>query len=596
MNETDNKPAKKKSTLLRGKHGVRKRTERTERSELSDAVAQKSKAPTKNTNTQAVDDSLPEQWGWQDKIDTRSAPNNTAAQTPDGREPTRERKGQRLYRAGVRSNRKNNSTNKPESQSHSASSETLAIDAFDDTENEHADTYMDGSIKLQKVLADAGIGSRRDMEELIISGRVSINGMPAHVGQRIIDDDQVRINGKLLQRKKLTPTVPRIVIYHKPAGEIVSHSDPEGRPTVFDKLPFTRKGKWLAIGRLDFNTEGLLILTTSGDIANKMMHPRYGHEREYAVRVLGEVTDAQLKQLTSGVQLEDGLATFSKVEHLGGEGANRWLRVIISEGRNREVRRMFEAIGLTVSRLIRVRFGPVILPSQLKRGKSAEWERPQVLQLMRELGLNSPIVSARNNRNGSNDSDNDGEAVPQDAHLMIAFGVDHNRDAGLTGRENRGDKKGMRPSARGAVGSSRTGMGTGARTLTSRTPSERSTGRTAGARNPRAAGIAGATGGARTNTGARGTNARGAGAQGQNPRTRATDENASRSNAGRTGNSRGNAARNPGQNRNANTNAEGAPRTERGQNPQRKNRSQMSDASARPVRPSTRGGRRNNQG
>lgn len=147
-----------------------------------------------------------------------------------------------------------------------------------------------------------------------------------------------------------------------------------------------------------------------------------------------------------GIQLEDGLATFSKVEHLGGEGANRWLRVIISEGRNREVRRMFEAIGLTVSRLIRVRFGPVILPSQLKRGKSAEWERPQVLQLMRELGLN---ISAGLSRSHRVDSENDGEAVPQDAHLMSAFGVDHNRDAGLTGRETRGDKKGARPTAKG---------------------------------------------------------------------------------------------------------------------------------------------------
>ena len=420
---------------------------------------------------------------------------------------------------------------------------------------------MDGSIKLQKVLADAGIGSRRDMEELIISGRVSINGMPAHVGQRITDEDQVRINGKLLQRKKLTPTVPRIVIYHKPAGEIVSHSDPEGRPTVFDKLPFTRKGKWLAIGRLDFNTEGLLILTTSGDIANKMMHPRYGHEREYAVRVLGEVTDAQLKQLTEGIQLEDGLATFSKVEHLGGEGANRWLRVIISEGRNREVRRMFEAIGLTVSRLIRVRFGPVILPSQLKRGKSAEWERPQVLQLMRELGLN---ISAGLSRSHRVDSENDGEAVPQDAHLMSAFGVDHNRDAGLTGRETRGDKKGARPTAKGQGAR----MG-GARTLTSRTPSDRSTGgRAVGARNSSGSG-------------------RGAG-------TRGINEPTLRTNVGRTSNPRANGSRKQGQSR-APIGSEGSAHAERGQNTQHKSRSHTGQAATRPARPSSRGTRRHNQ-
>ncbi|MBS1175547.1 MAG: rluB [Burkholderiaceae bacterium] len=553
MSEIEHKPAKKKSTLLRGKHGVRKRTERPTH---SGTVAEHAKASTKNTSPRTIDDSLPEQWGWQDKPQTHSVPS-----TGDASKAPRERKGQRLYRAGVRSNRKNN-TQKPTSQNFGEPTEALAIDAFDDVANEHADTYMDGSIKLQKVLADAGIGSRRDMEELIISGRVSINGMPAHVGQRITDDDQVRINGKLLQRKKLTPTVPRIVIYHKPAGEIVSHSDPEGRPTVFDKLPFTRKGKWLAVGRLDFNTEGLLILTTSGDIANKMMHPRYGHEREYAVRVLGEVTDAQLKQLTEGIQLEDGLATFSKVEHLGGEGANRWLRVIISEGRNREVRRMFEAIGLTVSRLIRVRFGPVILPSQLKRGKSAEWERPQVLQLMRELGLN---ISAGLSRSHRVDSENDGEAVPQDAHLMSAFGVDHNRDAGLTGRETRGDKKGARPITKGQGAR----MGTGARTLTSRTPGDRSTGgRAAGTRNSGGSG--------------RGTGTRGMG------------ESTPRTNAGRTSNPRANGSRKQNQNRaSMPMGTEGASHAERGQNTQRKSRSQVGHAGARPARPSSRGTRRN---
>lgn len=573
MSEIEHKPAKKKSTLLRGKHGVRKRTEHPEPSGM---VAEKAKTTTKKATPHLADDSLPEQWGWQDKEAPRSAP---STQTPSN-EPTRERKGQRLYRAGVRSNRKNN-TQKPTSPNFGEPTEVLAIDAFDDATNEHADTYMDGSIKLQKVLADAGIGSRRDMEELIISGRVSINGMPAHVGQRITDDDQVRINGKLLQRKKLTPTVPRIVIYHKPAGEIVSHSDPEGRPTVFDKLPFTRKGKWLAVGRLDFNTEGLLILTTSGDIANKMMHPRYGHEREYAVRVLGEVTDAQLKQLTEGIQLEDGLATFSKVEHLGGEGANRWLRVIISEGRNREVRRMFEAIGLTVSRLIRVRFGPVILPSQLKRGKSAEWERPQVLQLMRELGLN---ISAGLSRSHRVDSENDGEAVPQDAHLMSAFGVDHNRDAGLTGRENRGDKKGARAPAKrqGArMGVDTPRMG-GARTLTSRTPSDRGTGgRAAGARNSSGSG--------------RGAGARGARLQGEsNPNARGMGESTPRTNAGRTSNPRANSSRKQGQNR-APIGSEGATHEERGQNTQRKSRSQTGQVATRPARPSSRGTRRHNQ-
>ena len=414
MSETEHKPAKKKSTLLRGKHGVRKRNQRPAAAET--VAASRIEAPV------TQDESLPEQWGWQEKNETAKSG----------------RTGQRLYRAGVRSSRKqnqqqatqHNAGKKPQGSSRS-SAEMQDGEDYTDADHEHSEIDLDGTIKLQKVLADAGIGSRRDMEELIISGRVSVNGMPAHVGQRITDDDQVRINGKLLQRKKLTPTVPRIVIYHKPAGEIVSHSDPEGRPTVFDRLPFTRKGKWLAVGRLDFNTEGLLILTTSGDIANRMMHPRYGHEREYAVRVLGEVTDAQLHQLKNGIELEDGLASFSVVEHLGGEGANRWLRVVISEGRNREVRRMFEAIGLTVSRLIRVRFGPIVLPSQLKRGRFAEWERPQVLQLMRELGVKTTATQR------SHSSHNEGQSVPQDAHLMSAFGVAHNPNTGLTGREAR---------------------------------------------------------------------------------------------------------------------------------------------------------------
>ena len=545
MSDTEHKPAKKKSTLLRGKHGVRKRTQRAT---SADATAQTTpnRTPERASESQPHDDSLPEQWGWQEKSES-----NKPART-----------GQRLYRAGVRSARKQNQhTGKAVGVTDTVSAvEDEAFGAIEH-EHEHSEVDLDGTVKLQKVLADAGIGSRRDMEELIISGRVSVNGMPAHVGQRITDDDQVRINGKLLQRKKLTPTVPRIVIYHKPAGEIVSHSDPEGRPTVFDKLPFTRKGKWLAVGRLDFNTEGLLILTTSGDIANKMMHPRYGHEREYAVRVLGEVTDAQLKQLTEGIQLEDGLATFSKVEHLGGEGANRWLRVIISEGRNREVRRMFEAIGLTVSRLIRVRFGPVILPSQLKRGKSAEWERPQVLQLMRELGLN---ISAGLSRSYRLDNENDGEAVPQDAHLMSAFGVDHNRDAGLTGRETRGDKKGARPTAKGQGAR----MG-GARTLTSRTPSDRSTGgRAVGARNSSGSG-------------------RGAG-------TRGMSEPTPRTNVGRTSNPRANGSRKQGQSR-APIGSEGSAHTERGQNTQHKSRSHTGQAATRPARPSSRGTRRHNQ-
>lgn len=240
--------------------------------------------------------------------------------------------------------------------------------------------------KLHKVLADAGVGSRRDMEELIISGRVSVNSEPAHIGQRVGAEDVVRVNGRVIKRPNVDRP-PRIILYHKPAGEIVTHDDPKGRETVFSRLPNIKVGKWLSVGRLDLNTEGLLIFTTSGDLANRFMHPRYGAEREYAVRVLGELTEQQIKQLKTGIELEDGMAQFSSLEFVGGEGSNRWYRVSIHEGRNREVRRMFEALGLTVSRLIRTRFDEVVLPSNLRRGRWEELSSEMVVALMVRLGL-----------------------------------------------------------------------------------------------------------------------------------------------------------------------------------------------------------------
>lgn len=247
-------------------------------------------------------------------------------------------------------------------------------------------TAEDDAPKLHKVLAEAGLGSRRDMEELIIAGRVSVNGEPAHIGQRILPTDQVRINGKPVQRKVSTRP-PRVLMYHKPAGEIVSNDDPEGRPSVFERLPTMKAGKWLAVGRLDFNTEGLLLFTTSGDLANRLMHPRYNIEREYAVRTLGELEEGKRQALLSGVELEDGMAQFSKIVDGGGEGVNRWYRVVIGEGRNREVRRMFESVGLTVSRLIRTRYGVMTLPSNLKRGRWEELDEHAVRQLMSLSGL-----------------------------------------------------------------------------------------------------------------------------------------------------------------------------------------------------------------
>jgi 23S rRNA pseudouridine2605 synthase len=253
-------------------------------------------------------------------------------------------------------------------------------------------TAEDDAPKLHKVLAEAGLGSRRDMEDLIIAGRVSVNGEPAHIGQRILPTDAVRINGKLIQRK-VSKKPPRVLVYHKPAGEIVSHDDPDGRPSVFDRLPTMKAGKWLAVGRLDFNTEGLLLFTTSGDLANRLMHPRYNIDREYAVRTLGELEEGMRQKLLAGVELEDGMAQFSKIADGGGEGVNKWYRVVIGEGRNREVRRMFEAIGLTVSRLIRTRYGALTLPSNLKRGRWEEMEENTVRDLLAAVGFKKEASS-----------------------------------------------------------------------------------------------------------------------------------------------------------------------------------------------------------
>jgi len=224
------------------------------------------------------------------------------------------------------------------------------------------------------------------MEELIVAGRVSVNAEPAHLGQRVLPTDQVRVNGKLIQRKNKSKP-PRVLIYHKPAGEIVSMDDPQGRTTVFQKLPKISNGKWIAVGRLDFNTEGLLLFTSSGELANRLMHPRYEVQREYAVRILGELSEEQRQQLLTGIQLEDGPAKFLYVDAAGGEGANRWYKVGLKEGRNREVRRMFEACNLTVSRLIRTRFGDILMPSTLKRGRHMEMEALEAMSYMQSLGL-----------------------------------------------------------------------------------------------------------------------------------------------------------------------------------------------------------------
>ena len=282
---------------------------------------------------------------------------------------------------------------------------SLRDEVWSDLDGLDDDADDEDTVKLHKVLADVGMGSRREMEDLIVQGRVSVNGMPAHIGQRVGPTDQVRINGKAVHRKIQTKP-PRVILYHKPSGEIVSQADPEGRPTVFDRLPKPRQGRWIAVGRLDFNTEGLLLFTTSGELANRLMHPRYGVEREYAVRILGELSDEQQSQLKTGIQLDDGQARFLRLASGGGDGANRWYHVALTEGRNREVRRMFEASGHTVSRLIRTRYGIFLLPPRLRRGKWEEIPNEGVAQLMKAAGLKAPQASekGRSNPSGRGDS------------------------------------------------------------------------------------------------------------------------------------------------------------------------------------------------
>jgi 23S rRNA pseudouridine2605 synthase len=243
------------------------------------------------------------------------------------------------------------------------------------------------SEKLQKVLARAGIGSRRVMETWITDGRVSINGKKAILGDRVTEADKIRVDGHLLHTDRSYELLTKVLIYNKPEGEICSQNDPEGRPSVFDHLPTLYRGRWIMVGRLDINTQGLLLFTNDGELANRLMHPSYQVEREYAVRIVGEVSKETLRELTTGVELEDGKAKFNSVRDAGGEGLNHWYHVTLSEGRNREVRRLWEAVGMTVSRLIRVRYGSVSLPRELRRGKNAYLDKEYITKLRESVGL-----------------------------------------------------------------------------------------------------------------------------------------------------------------------------------------------------------------
>ncbi|MDO8465932.1 MAG: pseudouridine synthase [Gallionella sp.] len=249
------------------------------------------------------------------------------------------------------------------------------------------ETQSGSGEKLQKVLAQAGFGSRRTMEEWIAAGRVSVNGEPATLGMRVVEGDLVKADRRTIRVGEREHAV-RVLLYHKPEGEIVSRDDPEKRASVFDKLPKLRDGKWIAVGRLDFNTSGLLIFTTSGELANRLMHPRFEVEREYAVRVQGSMAEDQIARvLKDGVELEDGMVKFEKLQDEGGEGFNHWYRVMLKEGRNRVVRRTFDVLGLPVSRLMRVRFGIISLPPRLKRGMTAELGAEEVAQVVDWAGI-----------------------------------------------------------------------------------------------------------------------------------------------------------------------------------------------------------------
>ena len=245
-------------------------------------------------------------------------------------------------------------------------------------------------VRLQKALAASGVGSRREMEEWIQNGWVTVNGKVAQLGDKVQPEDQVLVKGSVI-KLKWPDRLPRIILYYKQEGEIVSRDDPQGRVSIFDRLPQAASSRWVVIGRLDINTSGLLILTTSGELANRFAHPSFEVEREYAVRVLGELGMDEMRLLTSeGVMLEDGLARVERIHSQGGEGVNKWYNVVLKEGRNREVRRIFEHFGLTVSRLVRTGFGPIGLPNRLKRGQFYELNAAEVASVMKWADLPLP--------------------------------------------------------------------------------------------------------------------------------------------------------------------------------------------------------------
>lgn len=254
-----------------------------------------------------------------------------------------------------------------------------------------------GPQRVQKLLADAGVGSRREIERWMVEGRLTLEGRPVALGTRALPTARFALDGKPIRIRDRTEVERRVIAYHKPLGELTTRHDPEGRATVFEQLPRLRGSRWISIGRLDFNTSGLLLFTNDGALANQLMHPKHELEREYAVRVAGKVAPVSLERLQNGVMLEDGPAKFESFFDVGGEGVNHWYQVVIKEGRNREVRRMFERVGVSVSRLMRVRYGPIKLDAWLKRGMVRELEAEEVAALVAAIGASPP-------RSGANDA------------------------------------------------------------------------------------------------------------------------------------------------------------------------------------------------
>lgn len=254
--------------------------------------------------------------------------------------------------------------------------------------------------RLQKVLANAGFGSRRDIEKQIAAGEVTVNGQVAKLGDRVTPEDSIRLGKLKVGSWRLQKQQAQVIIYNKPEGELVTREDPGGRPTVFSRLPKLVGSRWIAVGRLDLNTSGLMIFTTDGVLANKLMHPSQLIEREYAVRVNGDITNDKLEQLVNGVELEDGPARFEDIVESGGEGRNRWFHVVLMEGRNREVRRLWEAVGLKVSRLKRVRFGPLFLDSSLAIGRCRELTEEELGELLSATGAQPEKPKVKQSRTG----------------------------------------------------------------------------------------------------------------------------------------------------------------------------------------------------